>query len=244
VKLVRTAAACAVGFSLLVVSHAGAAAKPKPKPACQVVSDVAGDGDGKDLNGTSPFPVGPVKSPASLPVTSGGPTVDALDITSADVVADKRNITAVIRVKKLVKTVPTAGPLGLRWAVGFTADDMPFTFMAHTDPTGAVTFDAAYIDPTFGGALYGGLLTGSFDLAKNEIHITAPTSLLAPQATIKPGARLTALNANTGGELNIPDKTGKLGGGGIEEQTLYFADTASSTKTFVVGTPSCVTPGH
>lgn len=221
-KLARPALAIAVGAAMIVTGTAQAKVKPKPpKPVCNLVTDGTGDA----------HVVGP------------DPSVDAWDITSADIAADKKNITVVIRVKKLAKTAPTSAPTGMRWRFGFTAEDIPFSFGAHTDATGAVSYDAAYTDPIKGGQLYGGGVTGTFDTVKNEIHMTAPESLFASQATIKLGTVLSGLDASSGNEAAISDPTGKVVNGALLRVYPPGGDDAPSDKTYKVGALSCVTPG-
>lgn len=241
-KLIRLVVACAVGLSLLVAGHAGAAAKVP----CMLITDPAGDANGIDTNYFNPFPLPagpPQKSPVSFPVEHAGPSTDAMDITSADIGADKKTVSVLIRLKKLAKTAPAAAPPGIRWSFGFTADSTEFTFAAHSDPTGRVFFDAAYQTPTT-GTLYDGGVTGVFDLAKSEIHIIVPASLLAAQATIKPGLAVTAMKVVVSPEATLPDPSRKVAAGGtIFEDTLGNTDSAVSAKKYVVGARTCVTPG-
>ena len=222
-KLTRPAIAVALGTALIVTGSAQAKVKPKPpKPVCNLLTDAPGDA-------------------ALIGPPAPDPSNDALDILSADVAADAKNVTAVIRVKKLAKTAPTFAPTGIQWRVGFTADDVVFSMAAHTNALGTEVYDASY-KTTVGGSLYSGGVTGQFDLAKNEIHITAPTSLFSAQATIKPGKVLSALTANTYIDVVVPDATGKFGGGTFASDGLGI-DSGTSDKTYKVGTLSCVTPG-
>lgn len=246
-KPVRPAVMLALLATVASAGLAQAKPKPKPKPVCNLVTDKTGDANGKDTGAANPFPlpVGPSTSPVPFPVVNAGPSSDALDITSADIAADKKRITAVVRVKKLAMTDPTSAPTGIRWSVDFTAEDIQFTLMAHTNPQGTPSFEASYFVPANGiGTLYGGGVTGYFNMAKNEIHITADNSLFAAQATIKPGAVLTKLDSSAGNEWVIPDPSKKVASGGVLlESTTGYVDTATGPKPYVVGTPSCVTPG-
>lgn len=243
-KLARPALAIALAGSVagVGVAHAAAKPKPKPKPICQFLKDAVGDGNGHDTAGISPFPINGINSPVPMPAVAGGPSTDALDITSADIAGDKKNLTVVIRTKKLAAK-DTSAPTGMRWALGFTAEETVFTLAAHTDPTGKISFDAAHYDPIKGGLLYGGGATGTFDTAKSEIHITVPTSLLATEATIKPGAVLSDVFVNAAPEVAIVDATGKVVDGAFFETTLTYSDTATAAAPFKVGTATCVTPG-
>ncbi|MDX6197655.1 MAG: hypothetical protein QOJ79_806 [Actinomycetota bacterium] len=197
-------------------------------PVCNLLTDAAGDGNGID-------PGSPV------PAQSGGPSNDAVDILSADVASDAKNITGVLRVKKLAATSSSA-PTGMTWSVAFTVDTTTFSLAAHSDPTGAITYDAAHSAPGV-NSLYGPGVTGVFDTAKSELRISAPRELFAKESDLKPGTKLTGLSANAGPEVAIPDKAGAFGGGAILEGALYYADTASGGKDYLAGTPSCVAVG-
>ncbi|MCU1590745.1 MAG: hypothetical protein JWP11_2001 [Frankiales bacterium] len=228
-SLLRPTVAVLVCASVAVAGAAGAASKPAPPaPVCNLLTDAAGDGNGID-------PGSPV------PAQSGGPSNDALDIVSADVASDAKTITGVVRVKKLAATSSSA-PSGMTWSVYFTVDTTTFSLSAHSDPTGAITFDAAH-SATGVNSLYGPGVTGIFDTAKSEVRISAPRDLFAAESALKPGTKLTALTANAGPEVAIPDKAGAFGGGAILEGALYYADTASGGKDYVAGAPSCVVPG-
>lgn len=221
-KPVRPLIVLALGASLLVVVGPADAAAKKPKPVCNLIKSPPGDA-------------------AVLGV--GDPNINTMDILSADIAADKKNVTAVIRVKKLATTAPTGAPTGMTWRFGFKLEDFTFGMAAHADPTGAVHYDASYSSPGI-NTLYGADLPGRLDFARNEIHITAPTSLFAAQATIKPGKELTNLTALTAGEVSVPDKTRKVAAGGTVFQSAPLGyNNAKGSDGYVVGTSSCVTPG-
>ena len=220
-KFARPALAIALGASLIIAGTADAKAKPKPpKPVCNLLTDATGDANVLGV---------------------GDPSNDAIDVVGGDIAADKKLITAVIRVKKLAKTSPMS-PTGMLWSLDFTADDVVFSFAAHTDPTGAVAYQASY-KTALQGSLYDGGATGTFDLAKSEIHVTAPVSLLAAQATIKVGTVLSALAAKGSMDIVVPDPSKKVAAGGTIEDVSLGLDSAASDKTYKVGTLSCVTPG-
>lgn len=244
-KHVRTAVALAAVGALLASGAASAATKAKP--LCNLVADAAGDAAPtlKDVIFPiefTPAPIPPVQAPAGFPNVPLGSSTDALDVLSADLAANKKHITAVIRLKKLASTAPTAAPSGMRWKFFWVADEVVFSMGAHADPTGAITFDAAYVDTLGRGNLYAGGVTGSFDTAKSEIHLSASPSLFA-QANIKVGSKLSKLNVLTGVEAAISDKTGRVTSGAIYRTYPVTHDTADTAKTYVVGTSSCVTPG-
>jgi hypothetical protein len=198
-----------------VIFGGAAVAAPKPAPVCNLVTDAAGDAS----------------------VDSAGAVADAaLDVVSVDVASDRNNITAVIRVKKLEKSSAR------NWTAVFSADGTDFSLAGHTTAAGTEVFDAAYASAT-GGSIYGPGTTGVFDLAKNEVRITTPLSLLSEQATIKPGkTKVTGIGATTGAELLVPDASGVFG------PTLFSyspisADTTDAGKDYTAGAPSCVAVG-
>lgn len=240
-----TLASGLVGSVLVAVQ---AAAAPPP---CKLVTDGAGDAPPvhserlhdavEGLKGLSPVAL-PLPAVPPFPNVQQGPSSDVLDITSADVAADKKWVTAVIRVKKLAPTAPTAAPTGITWFVTFTADSTDFVVAAHTDPTGAVYFDAAYQTVT-GGSLYAGGPIGKLDLVRNEVRIHVPTDVMAAQATVKPGLRITNIAAGAANEIAVFDKANLLVNGGIFEWAPINTDVASTKKSYVVGAKSCVTPG-
>lgn len=225
-KLVRPAVALATLACLAGGVTANAATKPKP--VCNLVPDASGDANGVDLG-------------SPVPATTAGSSIPALDITSVDVASDKKTITAVVRVKQLSAKSSTA-PTGMSWNAQFTVGETTFFFGAHANPTGALSYDAAY-ESTGTNSLYAnGSVTGVFDSAKNEVRITAPISLLE-QESIKLGTKITAIEGATGPEIAIPDATGLFGGGAILEGNTYISDTASGGKDYTSGALSCVKPG-
>ncbi len=199
----------------------GVAAAAAPKPVCNLVTDKAGD--------TSVLPGGVV-------------TDDAMDITSVDVATDKKRITTVIRVKKLAARSASA-PTGTLWQVNFTANDIVFSMSAHAYATGEITYTSSYAT-TASGSLYAGGTTGVFDLKKSEIRMTAPLTLFAGQASIKPGKTvISALGGNTGAEIVVPDSPNRTFGSPILTYAPFEADVTSGGKDYKAGTASCVTVG-
>lgn len=214
-KLTRAAIAVTLGVSALAAGHASAATKAKP--VCNLITDDAGDAN----------LIGP------------DPNHDALDILSADLATDKKNVTAVIRVKKLATTDPTIAPTGMRWQLSFTQDGEIIALAAHASATGVITYDGSYkttAEKT--GHIYTGGFTGTFDATANEIHITAPVSLLSGQATLKPGTMLSDLAADAYSDVSV-----QVPQAGVGAADAIPIDTATSAKPYAAGTPSCVTPG-
>jgi len=235
----------AVVAALMTSGLVGVQAQAAPKLSCKLVVD--GAGDAQPVNSIQLHAALLAAAPAPLPIPAPpsvqqGPSSDTLDIVSADLVSDKKWVTAVIRVKKLTATSPSAAPTGITWYMSFTADGTDFVFAAHTDPTGAQYFDAAYITAT-GGSLYAGGPIGKIDLAKNEVRISVPTDVMASQATVKAGLKFTKIAAGAANELAIFDKSGAVVEGGIFEYAPVNTDAARTTKTYVAGTKNCVLPG-
>lgn len=213
--------------SLIALSCCAAAvlgagvATAAPKPVCNLVTDATGD--------TSVVPGGAVKD-------------DALDITSVDIATDKKRVTTVVRVKKLAAR-PTSTPAGALWQADFTANGVVFSMSAHSLASGEIVYTSSYAG-TAGGSLYAGGTTGIFDLAKNEIRMTAPVSLFAGQANIAPGKTvISGLAGSTGAEFVIPDTPNSFFGSPILTYAPVPADEATGGKDYKAGTASCVKPG-
>lgn len=215
----------------LVASGAGsgalAATRPKPKPVCQIIKDATGDAQ---YNGVVP-----------------GDGDD--DIVSGDVSSDGKTVTAVLRLAALSGTDPQS-PLGHNYIVTFGAHgaDNTLFLAARTYATGTkYIFGYQTTDPTLPLNISRpiGDATGFVDLAKKEVHISAPNAAFAPAGTKLPrGSKLLgvgALSYRMVGQGVVPSQD--AGGhwvplGGVSEQF----DDASGTS-YVVGTPSCVKPG-
>lgn len=217
-----------VALAALGCLAGGVSAQAAGKPVCKLVTDPSGDANGINLG-------------SPVPATSGGSSTLAMDITSVDVASDKKNITTVIRVNKLAATASSA-PTGMSWNAQFTVNATTFYFAAHANPLGTITYDAAYQSTGVNSLYAPGSVTGTFDTAKNEIHISAPIDLLT-QEVIKPGTKITGIAASTGQEVAIPDAAGVFGGGAVLEGNINIADEASGTKSYLSGTRSCVVPG-
>jgi hypothetical protein len=214
-RLVRLATCAALAGSLLVVGTSHAAAKP----VCNLVTDPVGDAN----------LVGP------------DPSTDALDITSVDVASDKTNVTAVLRVKAL-KATSSSAPIGIVWAVKFTADGAAITLQANADASGTVSFDGSYKSAT-NNSLYGAGVTGVFDTVKNEVRITAPLALISGQTALKAGTAVTAISGRTAPQVRISDVSGAKGGGTLFSYAPLSIDATDPGLDYKAGTASCVIPG-
>lgn len=216
-KITRPVLAVALGASVALAGPSSAAIKkPAPKPVCNLLTDAPSD--------------------ASLQPPL--PASQSLDIVSADLATDKRNITAAIRVKKLAATDPTTAPTGSSWTFSFAADDVVFSLHANSDVTGKITYTASSLGPNdkIGKLVVDGS-SGVFDLAKNEIRITTPASTFASELTLKDGKALTDLEATSAWSIAVGAK-------GVGSASYSIAiDDGASDKTYKAGQLSCVKPG-
>jgi hypothetical protein len=205
VKLVRPALAVAVGASLVVAGTAGAVTKPKP--VCNLVKDAAGDAS--------------VQPPL--------PSDDSLDIVSADVASNAKNVTAVLRLKSLGATSPYS-VTGRNYYMQFDAPGAanPIYFSAESDATGT-SYHWGDLETANGLGTYTtkGDATGVTDVAKNEIRMTVSVRDLADLGKTKPGNKLSSLHASTTAVLGV---------------LVADVDTADGSKSYVAGSPSCVKP--
>jgi hypothetical protein len=212
----RPLLAGALGLTLVgsgIVASASAAPAAK---ACNLVKDDKGDGSGL------------------IDSSSGG-----LDILSADVASDAKNVTAVLR---LAAAPPAAGdpnaPEGASYYVEWAAKDAanPVYLTAGSDVTGAFSYAMGEVQPSpaGGGQLFqnsAGTVTGHVDGAK--ITITVERSVFSALSSVKPGSKLTSITADIFYPVEVP------GVGGLLQQ----ADNAVGSKAYVAGSRSCVTPG-
>ncbi|MCU1590746.1 MAG: hypothetical protein JWP11_2002 [Frankiales bacterium] len=223
VSLLRPAVAVLLCASAVAGGAATAAPKkPAAPPVCNLVEDAKADtfllryqDTAHDLSGQSAY----------------GPAEPALDIVSADVAADAKTITAVIRVDKLAKSASSA-PGGLAFRVQFASaseSDENMYLSATTDGT-KDTFVAGTRAITANLSTKLADATGVFDLAKNEIRISAPLATFAAQG-VKAGAPVSFSGLDQTSARLTP--TG----------SSSFADVATSAKGYTVGAPSCVVPG-
>lgn len=203
--------------AVLVTGAAAASAapkKPKPapvKPVCNLVVD--------DPNDTFLL--------RSQEGVATGPQEDALDIVSADLASDAKRITAVIRVKKLATTIATG--VGQGYELQFLNDGENTLYLGATITNGAQTFSVGFRDPTANRATSLGEASGVFDLAKNEVRISAPVSAFSAQGTgVKPGKLLSIGTITASRNLVAVN---------------VFADVNEGGTTYKAGAPSCVTPG-
>jgi hypothetical protein len=181
----------------------------------------------------------PKPKPKPLPTScklvntaSGGVTDQSLDITSADVATDATRITVVFRVAKLTAGTDTSSPLGRQWTLSFTIDGHLVSFNIYDGPFGAMASYPSSTQPVF-------------DTTKNEIRFTTTLKQLAdasatPEIRNK-GSVLTAFNVFSNETVEGPNVPGAIRGGTLFG--LQQADSASSSKKYIAGYPSCVKVG-
>lgn len=215
-RVTRPVVCLAVVTSLLGAGTAYAATKPKPKPVCKLLVDPADDADGSFLaTGLFPF------------------NEDAVDILSADVAADTKKLTTVLRVKKLATSSSTA-PGGMHWKVFISIAGTEIYTQVIAPVGGSPSFGYGHIDATTGTSSRDGDATGKLDLAKNEVRVTVPASALPVK--LKTGTRIEfgPSDTNAGRYFGSPS-----GSPSLSDST----DTANGGKVYRVGTASCVKPG-
>lgn len=211
---VRLHAALVIALCTAVVGAGAASAAPRPKPVCNLIVDDKGDGAGLVDN------------------SSGG-----LDVVTADIASNAKSVTAVLR---LAAAPPAAGdpnaPEGATYYVSWTAPGAanPVYLSAATDVTGAMSYAMGDIQPSPAGGVYQnatGAVTGHVN--GSVITINVDRSVFSALATMKPGTKMTGLQADVFYPVEVP----KVGG------LLEQADAAAGTKPYVAGAASCVTPG-
>ena len=203
--LVASLVPCAVAVA--------APAKPKPAPpACNLLTDAKDDA--KD----SAFAEG------TYPVNEA-----AVDIVSGDVASDAKTLTTVLRVADLAASSPTS-PTGLHWKFFLDVNGTQVFTQAVSEVTGA-SFSLGQIDPTTGTSTTIGDVTGVIDVAKDEVRVHVPLSMLPVSA--KPGKKISGLTPNAGRYI------GSSQAASLSEPS----DSAVGAGTYVTGSPSCVAPG-
>jgi hypothetical protein len=209
---------------LLLVSAtvlaASAALPALAKPlSCRLVTDARGDTVG--LMPTDDAP---------LPGSDAVPADGALDIVSADMAANRRVVTAVVRVADLGADAATS-PAGSAYLVTFVINEARYTLYAMRDVSGARRF--VLIDGQDVGTS-GVVVTGHFDPMRNEVRITASyDDFTELGARVTATSRIVELKAFTQRALGIAGS-----------YTFQSADGAGGRVAYRFGTPSCVTPGH
>lgn len=219
----RVAVVLVLAAGVLVAGSAAAAA-----PSCRIVKDRTGD----------TYAVSPQNAPpAGSPVH--GPQDDYLDLVNADLASDGKNLTAVVRVRKLART-STTSPLATTYALTFSVPGRPgsATLRAQLHSKGAayeaLTTSAADVSTYLGPAL------GAIDFQKNEVRMTVPVSVFKSYAAIKRGTKLKPVETTTGRGTSAPALATP---GAPAPSRGLDADIATGGKTYAVGARSCLRVG-
>jgi hypothetical protein len=211
-SLLRPAAAVLLATS---AAFGGAAvASPKAAPSCNLMVDDKGDAQ----------------------FLGAAPNNPNQDIVSADIASDAKTVTAVLRLASFAATDPQS-PLGRGYYVLFNApgSDFPIYFNMQITPdlTRYAWGDREVLATGNGSYVKKGDATGVIDTAKGEIRISAPVADVNAVGKVKPGSKLTNINASATTVI------GTSATGGL----VSTVDDAASTKPYIAGSPSCVKPG-
>ncbi|MDP9100988.1 MAG: hypothetical protein M3N21_02430 [Actinomycetota bacterium] len=226
----RTVAVLGLTCVVAASGVADAARKPKPKPippVCNLITDPAGNAYAFD--------------PGS-PVPPQGAT-DELDVLSADVATDGKNLTTVIRVKK-AGTSSTTAPTGMQWQFGFTNQGVIFSTSVSSSPTGGLT--GIWAVRTTASNTISGTVTPVIDTTANEIRATVPLADLAAKASFVPGHKLESLTVTTAGAVIVPDPSGHTltkYGTLATLQNPVSGQSITGSRDYIIGSPSCVAVG-
>ena len=187
----------------------------------------------------------------------GVPYSHPLHIRSADVASNRTHLTAVIRVKDLGD--PLLAPTGESFGFKFSRhEEENYSLYARTWQSGEPEFWAGMASepfdpkpnqvslPTFTTF---GRVKGVVDVAKDEVRITVPLSLLRkhPAHSLKHGAKITYLSAYTATWYGV-QRPEAASGLPPEAQTAVGYSGAftygSARTTYTLGAPSCVAVGR
>ncbi len=214
------------GSLVLSLAAAGGAVAAPPKPTCNLITDAKGD----------TFAVRAQDGAGAY-----GPQENALDIVSGDLASDGKVLTAVFRVQKLA-TVAATSPNGLSFRMQFThagLDPDTNLFLSGRASNTGNSFIAGSRAITANLSTKLADATGVFDVAKNEVRITAPLSAFAKVGrAMKKGTKLQLgdLDQTASRFVGVNPLTGA--------DTAVFADVTRSVKSYTIGTKSCVKPGR
>jgi len=217
----------AVGLVVTAIGLGSAGYSPlqaATRPVCDLVTDHSGD---------------TTAGPPQAPVPTDEPS---LDIVSSDVSVNAKWVTTAIRVKKLAPGQGTA-PDMWRWSAIFAAGSTTYLLDARWGQGGiygSLGTLAGYDgqSPTWFESEIAAKVRVTLDEQRNEIRATVPRSALAGSGGVALGERLTTLRAYSWHEHTAYVSVFARPGGEYD-----IADWASSSKTYVAGTRSCVKPG-
>lgn len=168
-RLIRPALALGTLGLLASAGLAGAA----PAAACNLVTDLKGDGTGFLFTDEDYLPNNP-----------------QLDLVSGDIASDGKTVTAVVRLDQLALT-DSSSPTGRTYYANFTVGEAQLFLAAALDGAGAATFSGGFIETRRSNL---GEATGVVDVAKKEVRISAPVTLFTEKAKIAKGTKILDLN--------------------------------------------------
>ena len=207
----RAIRALVAGSAALAVAAAGGAVAAPPKPACDLIVDPKGDASFLD----------------TLPNDA------SLDIVTADLATDAKTLTGVMRVDKF-SSLSATSPLGRGYYILFNAPGSEFPLYLNLQITPDLTRFAwgtrEVLASGNGSYVKKGDATGVVDAEKSELRISVPLSAFSAVTKLKPGSKLSSLNASTTSVL------GTSATGGL----VATIDDAASSKFYMVGGKSCV----
>lgn len=210
-SILRTTVAAGVGLSL-VLAGAATAAPAKQAPVCNMLEDPTND----------TFVIRQQDTAGQY-----GPQEDALDVVSADIGTNATTLTGAIRVRKLAKTIATGAGQSYELQFRIPASEN-VVYVSATIRNGAETFGVGFRDATTNTATSLGTATGVFDLAKNEVRISAPIAAFTGAGGIKKGSLISDLFLTSSRNVVAAN---------------VFADVAEGAKSYKAGAPTCVPVG-
>lgn len=155
------------------------------------------------------------------------PNDPAIDIRSADIASNSKQVTTVLRVTELAKLGVTS-PGGYVWYVYFSIDGQEFFTEAKAGPAGD-SFSVGYVGAEgIRTALAKPAAKGTFVADRNEVRVSFAAAQLTELRPFRKGTRmygLRALAARSAGPA------------------VLQADEATGGKAYHDSTPSCVKPG-
>ena len=155
------------------------------------------------------------------------PNDPALDIRSADIASNGKQVTTVLRVTEFAK-IGVTSPAGYAWYVYFSIDGQEFFTQAKAGPAGD-SFSVGYVGAEgIRTALAKPGAKGTFVADRNEIRVSFAAAQLTELKPFRKGTRMYGLRA-----------LAARGAGPVVLQ----ADEATGGKPYVDSTPSCVKTG-
>lgn len=155
------------------------------------------------------------------------PNDPALDIRSADIAGNGRQVTTVLRVTAFARN-GTTSPYGYAWYVYFTVDGQEFFTRASAGPAGDV-FSVGYVGAEgVRTALAEPDAKGTFVADRGEIRVSFAAAQLAELKPYRKGTRVAGLRALANRSAG---------------PVVLQADEATGGRAYYDSTPSCVKPG-